>query len=288
MVAIEFLLTPLVACLLLILINVYFGIHVIKREIIFIDIALAQIAALGSAVAMVVFHSLQPEAAYDHENGNAFTYVFSVGFITLAGLIFTFLKHYQINIPLEAIIGITFAIATTGTVIILDKGAGGDVHVHDMLIGSILWVSWHQVTRLFIVVLLVGVFHLFFSSKFMYSSDGLNSGSEKVRNPLLWDFLFYFTFGLVVIEAVNVAGILTVFAFLIIPASISVLMSSQWKSRLLTGWGISLLAVISGLYVSLKMDVPCSPVIIVLLAIALLIGLVIVKWSGKTKTLSAN
>jgi len=288
MVAIEFLLTPFVACLLLILINVYFGIHVIKREIIFIDIALAQIAALGSAVAMVVFHSMHPEAAYDHEHSNVFTYLFSVGFITIAGLIFTFLKHHQITIPLEAIIGITYAIATTGTVIILDKGAGGDVHVHDMLIGSILWVSWHQVTRLFIVVLLVGMFHLIFGGKFKYVSDRVNTDSKKIRNPLLWDFLFYFSFGLVVIEAVNVAGILTVFAFLIIPASLSVLLSKEWKTRLLTGWGISLLAVVIGLYVSLKIDVPCSPVIIVLLAVALLIGLMFVKLSGKSKTVSAE
>ena len=288
MVAIEFLLTPFVACILLILINVYFGIHVIKREIIFIDIALAQIAALGSAVAMVVFQSMHPEAAYDHEHSNVFTYLFSVGFITIAGLIFTFLKHRQITIPLEAIIGITYAIATTGTVIILDKGAGGDVHVHDMLIGSILWVSWHQVTRLFIVVLLVGVFHLIFSGKFKYISDKLNPDSQKIRNPHLWDFLFYFSFGLVVIEAVNVAGILTVFAFLIIPASLSVLLSKQWKTRLLTGWGISLLAVVIGLYVSLKIDVPCSPVIIVLLAVALLIGLMFLKLSGKNNTVSAE
>ena len=288
MVTIEFLLTPFVACILLILINVYFGIHVIKREIIFIDIALAQIAALGSAVAMVVFHSMHPEAALDHEHSNAFTYLFSVGFITIAGLIFTFLKHRKISIPLEAIIGITYAIATTGTVIILDKGAGGDVHVHDMLIGSILWVSWHQVTRLFMVVLLVGLFHLIFRRKFKSVSDRLNADSRKIKNPHLWDFLFYFSFGLVVIEAVNVAGILTVFAFLIIPASLSVLLTNQWKARLLTGWGISLLCVVIGLYLSVKIDVPCSPVIIVLLAVALLLGLTFVKLSGRSKKVSAD
>ena len=104
----------------------------------------------------------------------------------------------------------------------------------------------------------------------------------------MWDFFFYFSFGLVVIEAVNVAGILTVFAFLIIPASLSVLLSKQWKIRLLTGWGISLLAVVIGLYLSVKIDVPCSPLIIVLLAVALLIGLLFVKLSGKSNTISAD
>ncbi len=284
---IEFLLTPFIACLLLILINVYFGIHVIRREIIFIDIALAQIAALGSAVAMVIFHSLHPEIAHDHEQHNAFSYLFSTGFITMAALIFTFLKHSKVTIPLEAIIGITYAIATTGTVIIIDKAAGGDVHVHDMLIGSILWVSWHQITRLFIVVLFVGLFHLTFRKKFMLISNA-GTGSNKIKNPRLWDFLFYLSFGIVIIEAVNIAGILTVFAFLIIPASISIMLTTGWKKRMLSGWVIGLLAVIVGLYLSIKMDVPSSPVIILFLAVALFIGLIFAKSSRKTDTMSGN
>ncbi|MBN2213639.1 MAG: metal ABC transporter permease [Bacteroidales bacterium] len=284
MATIEFLLTPFIACLLLILINVYFGIHVIKREIIFIDIALAQIAALGSAVAMVVFVSLHPEIAHDHEHHNVFSYLFSLAFITMAALIFTFLKHSKITIPLEAIIGITYAIATTGTVIVLDKGAGGDIHVHDMLIGSILWISWHQVTKLFIIVLLVGLFHLIFRHKFRQISDRSSPDTMTVKNPYLWDFLFYLTFGLVVIEAVNVAGILTIFAFLILPASVSILLSRDWKRRLLTGWGIGLFVVVTGLYLSLKMDVPCSPVIIVLLAAVLTVTLLAYRLSGKKRS----
>lgn len=287
MATIEFLLTPFIACLLLILINVYFGIHVIKREIIFIDIALAQIAALGSAVAMVVFYSLHPEIAHDHEHHNAFTYLFSIGFITMAALIFTFLKHRKITIPLEAIIGITYAIATTGTVIIIDKAAGGDVHVHDMLIGSILWVSWHQVTRLFIVVLFIGMFHLAFSKKFKLISNP-DTGSNEIKNPRLWDFLFYLSFGLVIIEAVNIAGILTVFAFLIIPASISIMLTTGWKKRMLTGWVIGLFAVVTGLYFSIKIDVPSSPVIILILAVALFIGLIFAKLLRKSDTRFVN
>jgi zinc/manganese transport system permease protein len=287
MATIEFLLTPFIACFLLILINVYFGIHVIKREIVFIDIALAQIAALGSAVAMVVFYSLHPETAHDHEHHNAFSYLFSIGFITMAALIFTFLKHRKITIPLEAIIGITYAIATTGTVIIIDKAAGGDVHVHDMLIGSILWVSWHQVTRLFIVVLFIGLFHLAFRKKFILISRP-DAGSNEIKNPRLWDFLFYLSFGLVIVEAVNIAGILTVFAFLIIPASISIMLTTGWKKRMLTGWVIGLFAVIAGLYLSVKMDVPSSPVIILFLAVVLFIGLIFAKLLRKTDTISVN
>lgn len=271
MIAVEFLLAPFVACVLLIIINVYFGIHVIRREIIFIDIALAQIAALGSAVALVIYQFMHPEAAHEHGFNNAFTYILTLCFIILAAFLFTLLKNRIISIPLEAIIGITYAVAATATVIILDKGAGGDIHVHDMLIGSILWVSWHRITLLFIVVLLIGTFHFFFRKKFLNLTNTYLSKRINIKNPQLWDFLFYLTFGIVIIEAVNVAGILTVFAFLIIPASISVILVKSWFSRILLGWIISLFISIAALYLSWKMDLQCSPVIILFLGIFLII-----------------
>jgi zinc/manganese transport system permease protein len=273
MIAIDFLLLPFIACFLLGLINVYFGIHVIKREIIFIDIALAQIAALGSAVAMVIFVLIHPEVSHEQGHNNAFTYLFSLGFITLAALMFTFLKNKKISIPLEAAIGISYAVAATGAVIILDKGAGGDVHVHDMLIGSILWVSWHNVTQLFIVVVMVGTFHIVFRRKFIPLTDTYQNKNNVIRNSQLWDFLFYFTFGIVIIEAVNIAGILTVFAFLILPASISTIFAVKWWSKIWIGWIICLLTSSAGLYISWKMDIACSPVIIVFLGILLVLSI---------------
>ncbi len=274
MIAIDFLLTPLVACILLILINVYFGIHVIRREIIFIDISLAQIAALGSVVAMVIFQSLHPEVSHEHAENNVFTYAFSLVFIILASFLFAWLKNNKINIPLEAIIGITYAVSATATVIILDKAAGGDIHVHDMLIGSILWVSWHRITLLAIVVIIIGLFHIAFRRKFLTLTDKYND-KNSIRKRLLWDFLFYLSFGIVIIEAVNVAGILTVFALLIIPASIAVIMAKSWMTRILIGWCAGLFVSIISLYISWIKDLPCSPVIISILAIILGITLAI-------------
>ncbi|MFC2137647.1 metal ABC transporter permease [Bacteroidota bacterium] len=288
----EFLFTPFIACLLLALVNVYFGIHVIKREIIFIDIALAQIAALGSALAMVIFHASHPDAAHEHDTHNAFTYLFSLGFIVAAAIVFTLLKNKKITIPLEALIGIAYALATTGTVIILDKGAGGDVHVHDMLVGSILWVSWHQITRLFAAILVVGIIHFVFRKKFLNLSDTYFENGNVIKNKILWDFLFYLSFGIVVIEAVNVAGILTVFAFLIIPASLSSIFVKNWWTKIWFGWTLSIIISIIGLYASWKMDVPCSPVIIVLLGAALVLSLLLkylliikTKYNGKLNKL---
>ncbi len=272
MIAIEFLLTPLVACLILVLINVYFGIHVIKREIIFIDIAMAQIAAMGSAVAMILFQSAHPGHMEGHREHNAFAYLFSLLFVTLASLVFSILRNKKIPVPIEAIIGIAYAAATTGTVIILDKGAGGDVHVHDMLIGAILWVSWHQVTRLFVIALLVGIFHIIFRKKFTGISDIQQKQEQNIPYKAWWDFLFYFSLGIVIIEAVNIAGILTVFAMLIIPASIGFIFTGNWRGRLCIGWISGAFASLAGLCLSFLMDVPCSPVIIILLGIILLMG----------------
>ncbi len=274
MMSIGFILPPLIACVLIVLINVYFGIHVIKREIIFIDIALASIAALGSATGLVLLHM-------DHEAHGFWPYVFSLGFISLASFAFTLLRHKKIAIPLEAIIGIAYAVATTLTVILLDKGAGGDVHVHDMLVGSILWVSWFQVYKLAVVVVLVGIFHIIFRKKFLMITDSFQDACKNLKNPRLWDFLFYFSFGLVVVEAVSMAGILTVFAFLILPASLSAFVSGGWMPKLITGWIAGIVASFIGLLLSLKLDVPSAPVIIVLLGIFLVGGFVWYKYSGK-------
>lgn len=274
MLSIGFILAPLVACILIVLINVYFGIHVIKREIIFIDIALASIAALGSATGIVLFHM-------DHEDQGFWPYIFSVGFISLASFAFTMLRHRRIAIPLEAIIGIAYAVATTLTVIILDKGAGGDVHVHDMLVGSILWVTWMQVAKLAVVVILVGTFHIVFRKRFLMITDSFHDAYKNLKNPRLWDFLFYFTFGLIVVEAVSMAGILTVFAFLILPASLSAFASGGWAKKLIFGWLAGIAASFIGLLLALKLDVPSAPLIIVLLGIFLVGGFAWYKLAGR-------
>jgi zinc/manganese transport system permease protein len=282
MTAIEFMFAPFVACLLLIGINSYFGIHVIKREIIFIDIAMAQVAALGGTVAMIL-HLTSHEHAGQADGGfSLIGYLFAVGFTTVAAAIFTILKSRKLPIPLESLIGIAYAVAATGAVILLDKAAGGDVHVHEMVAGSILWVSWREILELFIVFALVGLFHFIFRDKFIKLTDNYNK-AHRTNHVLLWDFLFYATFGIAVVHSVQVGGILTVFAFLIIPASISALFSEKWVTRILIGWGLGTIVTIFGLYLSWVMDVPSSPTVILFLGVFLLLALV-VKSFGVVKT----
>lgn len=281
MMTIGFIIAPFVACIVIAIINVYFGIHVIKREIIFIDIALASIAALGAAVGMVLF-DIQHEG-HSHDDHGILPYLFSLGFISIAAGAFTLLKHKKISIPLEAIIGIAYAVATTLTVIILDMAAGGDVHVHDMLVGSVLWVNWDQVIRLALIVAAIGLFHIVFRKKFLSLTDSFQDAVLTLKSPRLWDFLFYFSFGIVVVEAVNIAGILTVFAFLIIPASLTAFFTSGWMSKLIAGWSAGILASFCGLLLSLKLDVPSAPVIIVLLGLLLVLGFILFKIKQRKK-----
>jgi len=272
MTILEFMLAPLMACLLLILINVYFGIHVLKREIIFIDIALAQIAAFGTTIAIVIEHVIHEGMGHEEAEHSFLAYILALSFITFSSLVFSFLKNKKISIPIEAIIGISYAFATTAAVIILDKAAGGDVHIHDMLIGSILWVSWEEVIKLFVIVTLVGGVHFIFRKKFTQLSDSYQRKDCKMKNSFLWDFLFYLTFGIVIVEAVNISGILTVFAFLILPAAFSSMFSKSWTTRIIIGFILGSVVSAFGLYFSWTLDVPVAPLIIIVLGVFLIIG----------------
>ena len=272
----EFIIVPLVASILLLTATSYFGIHVLKREIIFIDIALAQIAVLGGVVSMFLDHKLHThEIMIGHFYlSNILAYISSLIYCLGAAVIFTFLKNPKITVPIEAFIGIAYAFATTASVIILDKGAGGDVHLHDMLTGALLWTTWSQVFRLAIILLFIGGFHAVFHKKFIHLTDFHLGKTGPFTNHRWWDFLFYFTFGIVIIEAVKIAGVLTVFAFLILPASISALFSIRWNKRILIGLSSGIIATISGLYLSITLDLTASPLIILFLGVILVLGII--------------
>jgi zinc/manganese transport system permease protein len=282
----QFIIIPLLASLVLLAATSYFGIHVLKREIIFIDIALAQIAVLGGVASLwfeELLHSTEPLAG-DLYLEEVVAYSFSLVFCLGAALVFTYLKNPKIKVPIEAFIGIAYAVATTAAVIILDKGAGGDVHLHDMLTGVLLWATWPDVLRLTIIFILIGAFHYLFRKKFTKLSEFHHGDSEAPDNQRLWDFLFYFSFGIVIIEAVRIAGVLTVFAFLILPASISALFSTSWKHRMLIGLISGIIAAFLGLHFSISLDLTASPLIILFLGIILLVAIVTRKFPGSKQS----
>ena len=282
---------PFIACLILVGIHGYFGIHVLKREIIFIDIAMAQIAALGGTVSMILPVDVSTTwgiVSYTAHGGGIISYLLSLVLVFFAAGIFTLLKSEKLYVSIEALIGITFAVATTGAVILIDKGAGGDVHVKEMLAGSILWVKWGAILKSFIVYSIIGILHYLFRDKILPISEDYQKAKEKGINVRLWDFFFYFTLGIVVIHSVKIGGILVVFAFLIIPASISVLFSQTWSARITIGWAVGTIVTMLGLYFSWTMDVPSGPSVILFLGVALIIALILKKLNlfstGKIKS----
>lgn len=271
----DFMLLPFLACLLLSAITVYFGIHIIKREIIFIDIALAQIAALGASIAPII-HSLESDhASHSHDEHSFLGYLLSLAFVTIAAVVFTFLKECETAVSLEALIGIAYAIAATGAVVLLDKLAGGDVHVSEMLAGSILWVTWEQIIEMSVIFSFVGLLHYIYREKFQKITDSYNRGDTECDVHRIWDFIFYVTFGIVVVHAVEVGGLLTVFAFLIIPACISLLFAGTWLIRIAIGLVIGTVVSVSGLILSWKADVPSGPTVILCLGVVLFLALIL-------------
>ena len=265
----EFMFAPFAACLVLVGILGYFGIHVLKREIIFIDIAMAQIAALGLTAAFL----------FNIDEHSKWSYLFSVGFTTTAAAVFTFMKDEKLHIPLEAIIGLSYAVATTAALIIIDRSAGAGEHIKEMLVGSILWVSWSEILKTAIVCIVIGGIHYRFRNKFVTISEDSRAAQKSGINVKLWDFIFYGTLGVVVMHSVRIGGILVVFAFLIIPSSISVLFSKRWSSRILIGWIVGTLVSVCGLYCSWIFDLPSGPAVILFLGAFLILAMMIKKWS---------
>ena len=257
-----FMAAPLTACLILIGIHGYFGIHVLTRQVIFIDIALAQIAALGTTVAFLMEISPNSTSAY----------FISLGFTIFAAAIYAFTRFKKQVIPQEAIIGITYAIASALTLLLTDKAAGGAEHVKEMLTGSILWVSWEKLLPCVLVYMAVGLFHWIFREKFILISRDYNKAVEKGISIRLWDFLFYASFGLVITHSVHISGVLVVFAILVIPSTISALFAQRWGIRVGIAWVTGLFASMAGLYFSYTFDFSSGPSVVCFLGLFLVLA----------------
>lgn len=265
--AITFLLPPLVACTLMIVLFGYLGIHVLKREIIFIDIALAQIAAVGATVAHVFLNA---------EEHSFVAFLASFGFTVLAALFYAQVGKRIKQIPHEAIIGVSYAIAAAAALFLLAIAAGGDVHLDHMLTGSILWVNWPTILKVAIVFGLVGLFHFICRSRFIRLSEQM-AQTDLHEKSALWDFLFYVSMGLVITLSVHIAGVLVIFSFLIIPATISAFFASGWMHRLGIAWIVGIVSILFGLGFSYRFDFSCGPSIVMFLGIFLIIGALMQK-----------
>ena len=248
-----FLLAPFVASLILTGIHAYLGVHVVERGVIFVDLALAQIAALGATVAIVV--GMDP-----HGVGS---YWISLAFTFIGAAIFALARTRRGHIPQEAFIGITYAVASGAAILLMSKATGETEHLKDMLVGNILAVSWAEVRTTALLYGAIGLFHYIFRKKFLQIS--MNHGKEENLgfNVRLWDFAFYASFGFVVTSSVAIAGVLLVFCYLIVPSVGAMLFAERIGRRLAIGWTMGTLVSALGCFLSVWGDLPTGATIVV-------------------------
>jgi len=249
----EFLLPAFVASLILTGIHAYLGVHVVERGVIFVDLALAQIAALGATVAIVA--SMDP-------HGRA-SYWISLGFTFLGAAIFALARTRRGHIPQEAFIGIAYAVASAAAILLMSKATGETEHLKDMLVGNILAVSWAEVRKTAILYGAIGIFHYIFRNKFLLISMNHDKAEQTGLNVRFWDFLFYASFGFVVTSSVAIAGVLLVFCYLIVPSVGAMLFADRIGSRLAIGWTMGTLVSALGVYLSSQLDLPTGATIVV-------------------------
>lgn len=252
-----FLIWPFLASLVLVGIHVYFGLHIIKRGIIFVDLSLAQVAALGITVAILV----------GYDPGGLPAYLFAFGFALIGGTIFTFSRDIGHKVPQEAIIGIVYAVSSAAAILAVSHSPEGAEHIRYLLIGSLLTVTPAVVGKTAATYAAVGLFHWLYRRRFLALSFGTG---EPSRSDRLWDFLFYASFAVVVTSSVKICGVLLVFIFLVVPSVFAALQTDQIGRRLVLGWLFGLAGSALGIVLSFWLDTPTGATVVATFGVLLL------------------
>jgi zinc/manganese transport system permease protein len=258
-------LLPSAAALILVATHTYLGLHVINRNVFFVDLALAQVAALGSTVAFL----------YGFDTGDSVTYYVSLLFAVGGAWFFSVARLPDNRVPEEAIIGLTFAVASAGAILLSAENPHGAEHLRDMMAGSILVVSAKEVGQAAVLYGLIGVFHWVFRRQLLSVSIDREAARRQGLRVPVWDFLFYLSFAVVITSSVRIAGVLLVFILLIAPAVCGAMFARGIRERLFVGWAAGILATSFGLAVSAHQDWPPAPAISCVFAV-ILIGAAIV------------
>jgi zinc/manganese transport system permease protein len=265
MTVLEFLAAPFVASLILTGLHAYLGVHVVERGVIFVDLSLAQIAALGASIALLV-----PYFGGDpHGPG---VYFLSLGFTFVGAAVFSSLPHgRKARIPPEAMIGISYAVASAASIVAMSQSTAQAEHLKDMLVGNILAVSWEEVGKTAFVYALIGVFHYIYRRRFLLISMDPDRAQAEGISLRFWDFLFYASFGFTVTWSVSIAGVLLVFCYLIVPSVAAMLYADRIGPRLAIGWSMGTVVSLLGMYFSVKFDAPTGATIVCTFGLVLII-----------------
>ena len=266
---VDFLLVPAIASLVVAGIHTYLGLHVVQRGVIFVDLALAQIAVLGGTVALLV-----PALATD-PHGDA-VYWSSLAFTLVGAAIFSLVKGHKANIPQEAIIGICYAVASAAVILAMGQTQGQSEHLKDMLVGNINAVSVDEVWKTAVIYAVIGAFHYVYRQRFLGISMDPEGAAASGISVRWWDFLFYASFGLVVTRSVAIAGVLLVFSYLVVPSVAAMLFSSRVGPRLAIGWTMAGAVSILGMYFAVILDLPTGATIVCTFGLVL-IAMAVIK-----------
>ena len=260
----QFLAAPFVASLILTGIHAYLGVHVVERGVIFVDLSLAQIAALGATIAL-----LMPFSGGDPHSPQV--YWVSLLFTFIGAFIFANVRVKNARIPQEAFIGICYAVASAAAILAMSKSTSESEHLKDMLVGNILAVSWGEVARTAVLYGAVGIFHYVFRKQFLAISRSHGNPEATGLNYRLWDFLFYASFGFVVTSSVAIAGVLLVFCYLIVPSVAAMLYAENIGPRLAIGWTMGTVVSALGVWLSLQLDLPTGATIVCTFGLVLIV-----------------
>jgi len=257
----DLIITPLLAALIILLMHAYLGLHVLSRGVIFVDLAFAQIAAMGTTAALLV----------GLEHGTPGSLVFALVFTAVGALVFSFTRLENSPVPQEAIIGIAYVVASAAVLLLAGFTAEGAEHIRETLTGNLIWVNWRTVFHLTIAYAVFGALHWVFRRQFL----GASFEVEKAKRARLWDFLFYLSLGFVISFSVDIAGVLLVFSMLVIPGVIAFLFTDHLVRALLIAWGVGALAVIGGIVSSFVWDITTGPLLVVAFGLSLVIAAVV-------------
>ncbi len=267
---IDLMLPALVAALILVGLHAYLGIHIIARGVIFVDLALAQLAAAGATVA--VFFGLHADSLGG--------YMFALAATILGAAVFSVSRIKNRYITQEAIIGIVFVVASALTILLTAQAPRGAEHVQELLTGTLLWVTWPQIWRAAGIYAVIALIHWFLRRRFLTISLDPEAAKKLGWKIRWWDFLFYVLFGVVVTVSVSIVGVLLVFSFLVIPAVIAFLFTSRPAALLAIAWTVGSASVLLGLVASFQTDLPTGPMVVCAFAFALIVALIGWRLSG--------
>lgn len=269
---------PFLMCLIMGIILGYFGIHVLKREVIFIDIAVAQVAAVGSIAAHLIFGV---------EEDQLISYLFSLGCVLLIAAFYAAARSKVVQISIETVIGISYAITAAGAMFLIGI-APGHAHAEEMLAGRLLWVTWSHIILCLIVFSFVASCLYVFRKPLSRISENHENAIAQGRNVMWWDFVFYALLGVVITVAVRVTGVVTVFSFLIIPATISALFSKSWGVRMFLALAAITVASLGGLIFAYFFDFSIGPAIALFLGAVLVISSLLARFTRSSEVKLPN